>query len=124
MQAILIRDGLYTNQKFRFDSDPRLHDLQPSCTWGFSVEVIFPFFSEIVEPLASSLSVAGNFLTDLGLDVIKTEGEETSVGLSDVLLPPASQVNRIILKIKPVVNEDTLGVINTVAFNKNITYKL
>ena len=53
------------------------------------------FFSEIVEPLESSLSVAGNFLTDLGLDVIKTEGEETSVDLSDVQLPPASQVIRI-----------------------------
>ena len=53
------------------------------------------FFSEIVEPLESSLSVAGNFLTDLGLDVIKTEGEETSVGRSDVQLPPASQVIRI-----------------------------
>ena len=53
------------------------------------------FFSEIVEPLESSLSVPGNFLTDLGLDVIKTEGEETSIGLSDVQLPPASQVIRI-----------------------------
>ena len=55
-------------------------------------------------------------MTDLGLDVIKTEGEETSVGLSDVQLPSASQVNRIIIKIKPVVNEDTFGVTNTVAF--------
>ena len=62
------------------------------------------------------MSIAGNFLTDLGLDVIKTEGEETSVGLSDVQLPSASQVNRIIIKIKPVVNEDTFGVTNTVAF--------
>ena len=52
-------------------------------------------FSEIVEPLESSLAVAGNFLTDLGLDVIKTEGEETSTGLSDVQLPPASEVIRI-----------------------------
>ena len=24
----LIRDGLFTNRKFEFDSDPRLHDLQ------------------------------------------------------------------------------------------------
>ena len=79
------------------------------------------FFSEIVEPLESSLSVAGNFLTDLGLDVIKTEGGETSIGLSDVQLPPASQVNGIMIKIKPVVNEDTFSVINTIAFKKNIT---
>ena len=55
-------------------------------------------------------------MTDLGLDVIKTEGEETNVGLSDVQLPSASQVNRIIIKIKPVVNEDTFGVTSTVAF--------
>ena len=59
------------------------------------LDVSFLFFSEIVEPLESSLSVAGNFWTDLGLDVIKTEGEETSVDLSDVQLPPASQVIRI-----------------------------
>ena len=62
------------------------------------------------------MSIAGNFLTDLGLDVIKTEGEETNVGLSDVQLLSASQVNRIIIKIKPVVNEDTFGVTNTVSF--------
>ena len=55
-------------------------------------------------------------MTDLGLDVIKTEGEETNVGLSDVQLLSASQVNRIIIKIKPVVNEDTFGVTNTVSF--------
>ena len=79
------------------------------------------FFSEIVEPLESSLSVAGNFLNNLGLDVIITEGEETSVALSDVQLPPASQVNRIIIKIKPMVNEDTFSLINTMAFKKNIT---
>ena len=65
-------------------------------------------FSEIVEPLGSSSSVAGNMLTDLGLDVMKTEGEETSIGLCDVQLSLASEVNRIILKIKLVVNEDTL----------------
>jgi len=59
-------------------------------------------------------------LTDLGLHVIKTEGEETSVGLSDVQLPPDSQVNRIIIKIKPVVNEDTFSVINSIAFKKNV----
>ena len=59
------------------------------------LDVSFLFFSEIVEPLESSFSVAGNFWTDLGLDVIKTEGEETSVDLSDVQLPPASQVIRI-----------------------------
>ena len=59
------------------------------------LDVSFLFFSEIVEPLESSLSVAGNFWTDLGLDVIKTEGEETSVDLSDVQLPPASHVIRI-----------------------------
>ena len=28
----LIRGGLFTNWKFGFDSDPRLPDLQPSCT--------------------------------------------------------------------------------------------
>ena len=82
------------------------------------MDASFLFFSEIVEPLESSLSVAGNFLADLGLDVIKTEGEETSIDLSDVQLPPASQVNR---KIKPVVNEDTFGVTKTIAFKRNIT---
>ena len=78
------------------------------------------FFPEIVESPESSLSVAGNFLTDLGLDVIKTEGEETSVGLSDVQLPPDCQVNGVIIKIKPVVNEDTFSVINSIAFKKNV----
>ena len=28
----LIRDGLFTNWKLGFDSDPLLHDLQPSCS--------------------------------------------------------------------------------------------
>ena len=73
-------------------------------------------------PEGSSLSVAGNVLTDLGLDVINTEGEETSVRLSDVQLPTASQVKRIyrIIQIKPLMNEDTLSVINTMLFKKNI----
>ena len=36
----LIRNGLFTNWKFRFDSDPRLHDLKPSCTWGFPLCIL------------------------------------------------------------------------------------
>ena len=31
----LIWDGLFSNWKVRFDSDPRLHELQPSCTWAY-----------------------------------------------------------------------------------------
>ena len=36
----LIRDGLFTNWKFGLDSNPRLHDLQPSCVWAFPLCVL------------------------------------------------------------------------------------
>ena len=32
-----IQDDLFTNWKFGFVFDPRLLDLQPSCTWAFSL---------------------------------------------------------------------------------------
>ena len=35
-----MRDGLFTNWKFGFDSDPRLHDLPPSCTWAFPLLIL------------------------------------------------------------------------------------
>ena len=64
------------------------------------IYIITFLFSEITQPLESSMCFAGNFPTDLGLkmDAIKTEGEDTLVR-SDVQLPRASQVNKIIMKI-------------------------
>ena len=43
----LIQDGLFTNWKFGFDSDPRLHDLQPSCSWA-SPLCILVLYGELI----------------------------------------------------------------------------
>ena len=43
----LIRDGLFTNWKFGFDSDPLLHDLQPSCSWA-SLLCILVLYGELI----------------------------------------------------------------------------
>ena len=60
--------------------------------------IIYTFFSEIVQPLESSLCFAGNFPTDMGLkmDAFKTKVEKTLVFCQ---LLTASQVNKIIMKI-------------------------
>ena len=55
--------GLFTNWNFRFDSDPWLHDLQPSHTWAFPIcilvlyGVVIPlsFLHEIISPLLNKL---------------------------------------------------------------------
>ena len=44
-----IRDDLFTNWKFRFDCDPRLYDLQPSCTWPFPL-CILVLYGELIPP--------------------------------------------------------------------------
>ena len=57
---------LFTNWKFRFDSDPQLHDLQPSCSWASPLCILVLYeeylvdtsiFSELISALPFQISL-------------------------------------------------------------------
>ena len=52
----LVRGGLFTNCKFGFDSDPRLHDLQSSWTWVFPLIVLVLYRELIPSSFLNSIS--------------------------------------------------------------------
>ena len=76
----LIWDDLFTNWKFRFDSDPQLYDLQPSCTLSFSALYSISLrrnntivFSKLNKPPSqiSPLSLLSNPPTQMGFSINK-----------------------------------------------------